>query len=402
MRKEHNLIRARAPAPHGGIILARALNHHLDLRIAQPLIDGAADLVLHCHQALQTRVLHVVRHLRRHRCGRRARPLRVEERIRRIIAHLAQEIQRLCEVLLRLPGKAHDEIRRQARPRQSLAHAPCALTVLLHRIDAVHRLQDTVAPVLHGQMDVLTDMRTIFDRVDQLVADVLRMRRHKAHAANPLHRIHHVQEIGKIRLPMIFPIGVDILPEEGHLAIAVRRCTAHLRHDLLGHAAALTSAHVGDDAVRTVIIAPIHDRHPRRECPAARDGQILLHRVRIERNIHHGRTLRRDLRDNASQLLHLARTEHKVNVRCAAHEVFPLLLRHAARNPEDQLRMTLLDLLDLADLPVDLVLCRLAHTARIDEDDIGIRRLLRPHIARRLQLPLHALRIGDIHLTAID
>ena len=124
--------------------------------------------------------------------------------------------------------------------------------------------------------------------------------------------------------------------------------------------------------------------------------------MRIERNIHHGRTLRRDLRDNASQLLHLARTEHKVNVRCTAHEVFPLLLRHAARNPEDQLRMTLLDLLDLADLPVDLILCRLAHTARIDEDDIGIRRLLRPHIARRLQLSLHALRIGDIHLTAID
>ena len=150
MRKEHNLIRARAPAPHGGIILARALNHHLDLHIAQPLIDGAADLVLHCHQALQTCVFHVVRHLRRHRCGRRARPLRVEERIRRVIAHLAQEIQRLCEVLLRLPGKAHDEIRRQARPRQSLPHTPCALTVLLHRIDAVHRLQDTVAPVLHG------------------------------------------------------------------------------------------------------------------------------------------------------------------------------------------------------------------------------------------------------------
>ena len=201
---------------------------------------------------------------------------------------------------------------------------------------------------------------------------------------------------------MIFPVGVDILPEEGHLAIAVRRCTAHLRHDLLGHAAALTSAHVGDDAVRTIIIAPIHDRHPRRECPATRDRQILLHRMRIERDIHHGRTLRRDLRDNAPQLLHLARTEHKVDVRCTAHEVLPLLLRHAARNPEDQLWMTLLDLLDLADLPVDLVLCRLAHTARIDEDDIGVRRLLRPHIARRLQLPLHAFRIGDIHLTAID
>ena len=175
MRKEDNLIRTRAPAPHGGIILARALDHHLDLHIAQPLIDGATDLVLHCHQALQTRVLHLVRHLRRHRCSWRARPLRVEKRIRRIIAHLAQEIQRLCEVLLRLPGKAHDEIRRQARPRQRLPHASCTLTILLHRIDAVHRLQDAVAPILHRQMNVLADMCTVFNRVDQLVADVLRM-----------------------------------------------------------------------------------------------------------------------------------------------------------------------------------------------------------------------------------
>ena len=251
-------------------------------------------------------------------------------------------------------------------------------------------------------MDVLADMRAVLDRVDQLVADVLRVRGHEAHAANALHLVHHAQEVSEVCTLVVFAVRVHILPEQRHLAIALRHGALHLRNDLLRRAAALTSAHIGDDAVGAVVVAAVHDRHPRGELAAARNGQILRNLAVRERHIHNGRMLRRNLCDDAREFLYLARTEHEVDMRCAAHEVVALLLRHTARDAEDQLWVLLLDLLDLADLPIHLVLCCLAHAAGVDEDDVGICRLLCPHVARPLQLSLHALGVRDVHLTSID
>ena len=220
-------------------------------------------------------MLYIVRHLVRHRCSGRPRALRVEEGICRVIAHLAQEREHLSKILLRLARKSHNEIGRQARLRQRLAHTQRTLAIFFHRIAAVHCLQESAAAVLHGEMDVLADMRAALDRIDQLVADVLRVRGHEAHAANALHLIHHAKKIGKIRFLMIFAVGVHILSKERHLAIAFRYRAAHLCNDLLRRAAALASAHIGHDAVRTVVVAAVHDRHPCRELSAARNGQIL-------------------------------------------------------------------------------------------------------------------------------
>ena len=244
-------------------------------------------------------MLHIIWDLLLHRRGRRARTLRVEECICRVVAHLTQERKHLREVLIRLPRKTDNEIGRQACVWQCLTHALCTLAVLLHRVDAVHRLENAVAAVLHGKMDVLTDMLPVLDRINQLVTDVLRMRGHKAHAANALHLVHHAHEIGKIRLFVVFAVRVHILSEQRHLGIALRDRTAHLRHDLLRRTAALTSAHIGYDAVGTVVVAAIHDGHPRRELAAACNGQILRNRLVCERHVHHRRMLCLDLRNNA-------------------------------------------------------------------------------------------------------
>ena len=202
---------------------------------------------------------------------------------------------------------------------------------------------------------MLAEMPSVSNGVDELIADVLRVRGHKPHAANALHFVHHPEEVGKIRRLMILSIGIDILPEERHLGISLRDRAAHLRHDVLRRAAALAPAHIGNNAERTEIITSVHDRHPRRELPAARDGQVLHDRIPDDR-IDDGRSLRANLRDDARQLLHLARTEHEVDVRCALHEVVPFFLRHAACDAEDEVRIAFLELFDLADFAVDLVL----------------------------------------------
>ena len=102
------------------------------------------------------------------------------------------------------------------------------------------------------------------------------------------------------------------------------------------------------------------------------------------------------------ELMDLVRPEYEIDMRCPLDELVALLLRHTARDAKDQLRILTFQMLDLADLAVDLVLRRLPHAAGIQQDKIGSIHLLRPLITDCPQLPFHTLGITDIHLTAID
>ena len=112
--------------------------------------------------------------------------------------------------------------------------------------------------------------------------------------------------------------------------------------------------------------------------------------------------LRLDFLHDMRELVDLVGAEHEVDVRRALDERIALLLRHAARDAENQLRVLALEALDLADLAVDAVLRRLAHAARVDEDEVSLLHRLRPLIADRAELSHHALCIALVHLASID
>ena len=109
-----------------------------------------------------------------------------------------------------------------------------------------------------------------------------------------------------------------------------------------------------------------------------------------------------DFCNDARKLVHLPCTEYKVDMGRAAHQTISLFLCHAACDAKDQTRIFFLDLLNFTDLSIHLVLCRLTHTAGIDEHNVSACRLLRGRIPGGLQLSLHAFCICNIHLAAIN
>ena len=56
-------------------------------------------------------------------------------------------------------------------------------------------------------------------------------------------------------------VGVDVLPQQRHFAVAVFEETPHLGDDGLRVAAPLTAPGVGNHAVGAEVVAPAHDRH---------------------------------------------------------------------------------------------------------------------------------------------
>lgn len=169
MREQDDLVGARAAHPDVCIVLARAFDHDLQRLAEQFLVDGEADLVLHSHERTQTLLLNRLLDLVLHRRRGGARPLRVDEGVGRIVADLAQEVEHLLEILVRLAREADNEVRRQAHLGDSRADAAHEVAVRLHRVDAVHRLEDAVAAVLDRQMDVLTEMLAVAYGCDDLV-----------------------------------------------------------------------------------------------------------------------------------------------------------------------------------------------------------------------------------------
>ena len=140
------------------------------------------------------------------------------------------------------------------------------LQVFLAGIVPVHGLQYPVVAGLEGQMELLGDLRVSGDGVKELFARVLRVARHEAQPelAGKLGDTRH--EVGKIDAEAeILAVGVDVLAEQRDVLIARGDEALDLLQDLLRPSRAFAAAHVGDDAVRTEIVAPVHDRHPRLE-----------------------------------------------------------------------------------------------------------------------------------------
>ena len=62
--------------------------------------------------------------------------------------------------------------------------------------------------------------------------------------------------------------------------------TPYLRNHILRCTATLTAAHIGHNTIGTVIVAAIHNGHPRRKLATACNGQILSDLAVTEDDIH--------------------------------------------------------------------------------------------------------------------
>ena len=137
-----DLVVARAAAQAARVGARRALDEHLQRAPDEPLRALAGAALDDLDQPLHALDLLLVRDgvLELGRLGAAAR--REDERERAVVADLLDDLERLAEVRLGLPGEADDDVGGQRDVRHVLADQRDAVQVALARVGAAHRLED--------------------------------------------------------------------------------------------------------------------------------------------------------------------------------------------------------------------------------------------------------------------
>ena len=131
---------------------------------------------------------------------------------------------------------------------------------LLLRIRTVHAAQHGIMRVLQRQVDVLADLRLAGDRLDELVAEVLRVAVERAHPLELRHLDDLAQELCKLRLAVeVAAVLRRVLGDQHDFAHAVLRQVADLIADVLDAAAAVVAADVRDGAEGAAVVAALRN-----------------------------------------------------------------------------------------------------------------------------------------------
>ena len=173
--------------------------------------------------------------------------LRIFEHIGELVADLAHQRERRGVLLLRLARKSGDQVGRNGAVGQVAADGRDPVEVPFAGIFAVHAREHRRGTRLGGQMDRTADIGHFGHDLQQAVADVLGMRRGETHAQQRRDGGHAAHQAGKVHLAEA--VGVDVLPQQRHLAVAVPEQRPDLRENGFGIAAAFAAAGIGHHAV---------------------------------------------------------------------------------------------------------------------------------------------------------
>src|SRR5438105_7569344 len=95
----------------------------------------------------------------------------------------------------------------------------------------------------------------------------------------------------------------------------------------------------------------------------------------------------------------VARPHDEVDPWRTIEEALPLLLRHAAADPDGQVAALLLQLAQTAEVRVDLLLRLIADRAGVEQDEVRLHLALHALVAAQLQAAGEALAVEIVHLT---
>ena len=200
------------------------------------------------------------RHLPFHRTRPRTFPWIPVVHVGLDVSHFLHRRDRLLEFLLGLTGESHHDVHCEGHRRNAGFNSIYQRKITLSCISPVHQLQDPAVPALHRHMQVLGNALLLCDHLDQVVREILRMR---ALEPYPLHVVAHGADLlQKTReIAALVRIGIHVLPEQRYLTHTFRIQEPHFLQDLLRRTRDLPSADVRHDAVRTEVVASVHDGH---------------------------------------------------------------------------------------------------------------------------------------------
>ncbi len=251
--------------------------------------------------------------------------------------------------------------------------------------------------VLHGEVNVFHEFRLRGDRLDELVAEV---RWIAVERADPLHAVHgaeRAQELCELRLAVeIAPVLRRVLRDEDDLADALRGEMRDLIADILDGAAAVGAADVGDRAEGAAVVAALGDLHVGRIGGRRRNARRVLVVEQLVLAREHDAVPLERLLDGLHDAVPRTCADDGVRLRHVVEELLSVALAEAARDDEAAAAAGLLVVRHVEDRRDRLLLRGLNERARIDDEDIRLRRVRRELDAVLPQDAEHHFRIDEI------
>ena len=275
--------------------------------------------------------------------------------------------------------------------------------------------------MLKRQVDVLADLLAFRHRRQRLV---VYRRRVEVQQPDPLEAVDRVQVAQEPReraaLAAIDAVEGGVLRDQQQLLDAARRERARLADDRLRRTASIRAAQRRDDAEGALVVAALGDLDvgvmPRRREQTRRVRVVDVGRARLRRGrrglgigdwglvgAHEVQRPRfrpaRSARDRADNLRHLAGAEHGVDLRDLLLQLIAIALRHAAGDDEPPAGAVFLVLGHFENRVDRLLLRRIDECARVDDDHVGVRRILRQLVPRPLREPEHHFGVDEVFRT---
>ena len=216
--------------------------------------------------------------------------------------------------------------------------------------------------------------------IKQFLGGILGMAGHETNAEVAFDLVDLGQQVGEIVVDVqVIAVGVDVLAQQGDILVTCFHQLFHFSQHAFGIAAALPAADIGNDAVRTEVIAAIHDGDPCLHAlftdhrNALGDGAVL---------ICHGE-------DTLAALIHLPQqfrelpqgmgTKHQIHQRIGLLNALGHagLLCHAATQADDHLRIFLLGVGQCTQVTKHAILRMLADGAGVQDHQIRFGGLVR-------------------------
>ena len=207
------------------------------------------------------------------------------------------------------------------------------------------------------------------------------------------------------------------LPEQRNLPHPAGGEGEAFGHDGVHRARAFVAAGLRDNAERAVHVAALLDRDEGRDLALHRTVRIRLGREVVfdrvlrtrffadvdDRLAHrHARLPRRaEVVEMARHLVELLGSDDEIEIRQLLQQRRPAVLRHAAEDPEHEVRLTFLPLLQVAGLPDRLLLGRITHAAGVQQQDVAFVLVGNDAVTAGAQHRRDSLAVALVHLAAV-
>ena len=236
------------------------------------------------------------------------------------------------------------------------------------------------------------------------MGEVVRVRADEPDTTDAILLVHRAQELaeprprGGIGSGEVAPVRVHVLPEEGHLHHAARRCALDLGQDVAQRPGPLRPAHERDDAERAVVVAADAHRDPGVMRRARPRGQRAREDLGVFAHVHLG-AVSFGRADEIEEPRQRVGADHHVDPRRSRLDAALVLLREAPGHDDPKPRVRILHRLQVPERAVQSVVGVLAHGAGVEHDDLGVGRGGGRRVAVALEEARDALGVVLVHLT---